>query len=176
MHNIHYRKPSSLDGPDIHNLIRRCPPLDQNSLYCNLLQCTDFAETCIVAESDNGEVAGFISGYIKPHAPNTLFIWQVALDEKYRGLGIASTMLSELFNRNSTVTHMETTISPSNHASQKLFETFFKNHHMPVETRVLFESGRHLDSEHEDEVLYSAGPAKQLRPIKAHSQSGAHLR
>lgn len=162
---ITYRKPTAEDGPSVHSLIERCPPLDRNSLYCNLLQCKDFAETSILAQNSQGDVVGFISGYIPPQRARTLFIWQVALDSDYRGHGIANTMLETLFHRHSDLRFMETTISPSNTASQKLFERFFNDHHMHFETRTLFQQGVHFDSSHEDEVLYRAGPAKQFVPL-----------
>lgn len=157
---ITYRKPEHTDGAEVHALINRCPPLDTNSLYCNLLQCLDFSDTSIVAQTEDGEIAGFISGYIPPNRPTTLFVWQVALDEKFRGQGIASEMLSRLFSRHSDLRYMETTISPSNKASQKLFETFFAKHHMDLHTSDLFVQGVHFSEDHEDEVLYRAGPAK----------------
>lgn len=165
--DIHYRKPTPKDGSSVHLLINRCPPLDKNSLYCNLLQCQDFAETSILAETDEGEVIGFISGYLPPQREHTLFIWQVALDAPYRGHGIASEMLSQLFDRNPDIHFMETTISPSNKASEMLFTRFFSKHHMDYETHVLFDSHEHFQGEHEDEVLYRAGPAKKFAPVFA---------
>ncbi|WP_286237257.1 diaminobutyrate acetyltransferase [Neptuniibacter halophilus] len=148
-------------------LIRRCPPLDTNSLYCNLLQCRDFSETSILAEGPDGQAVGFISGYIPPARPDTLFIWQVALDSNWRGQGIARTMLSELFQRVEQAKYLETTISPSNAASRKLFTGFFSEHFMEYETSLLFERGDHLDADHEDEVLYRAGPAISFKPMMA---------
>ena len=151
---ISYREPLKKDGIAVHNLISNCPPLDKNSLYCNLLQCTDFSRTSIIAESSDGDVIGFISGYIAPESPETLFIWQVALDQQYRGKGVASQMLSRLFNRHKTLQSLKTTISPSNIPSQKLFQTFFENHGMTVKATEHFKAGVHLDSDHEDEILY----------------------
>ncbi|EAR60186.1 putative L-2,4-diaminobutyrate acetyltransferase [Oceanospirillum sp. MED92] len=156
-----------MDGAQVHALIERCPPLDTNSVYCNLLQCQDFAETSIVAQNEQGEIVGFISGYVPPKRQRTLFIWQVALDSEYRGQGIASEMLARLFSRDNDLKYIETTISPSNTASQKLFKNFFTTHHMALETHTLFESGIHFSDDHEDEVLYRAGPAKQFAPIHA---------
>lgn len=158
--DITYRKPISTDGAAVHALIKRCPPLDQNSLYCNLLQCTDFSETSIVAENPEKEVVGFISGYASPTRPCTLFVWQVAVDSTCRGQGIAQKMLTKLFHRHDNLTFIETTISPSNHASRKLFQRFFDANKMNVESRVLFESGIHFQDDHEEEVLYLAGPAE----------------
>jgi len=67
----------------VHDLIARCPPLDRNSLYCNLLQCSHFAATCALARHDDTTV-GFVSGYRPPSDPGVLFIWQVAVDSTAR--------------------------------------------------------------------------------------------
>ena len=56
------RQPTDQDGYSLHQLVSRCQPLDINSVYCNLLQCTDFADTAIAAENAQGELVGFISG------------------------------------------------------------------------------------------------------------------
>ena len=63
--DITFRKPESQDGSRVHKLISECKPLDENSVYCNLLQCTHFADTSVAAEMD-GDLVGFISGYIHP--------------------------------------------------------------------------------------------------------------
>jgi len=91
--------PSPSDGASVFRLINQCPPLDTNSMYCNLLQCTHFAKTSVAAVQNNGaekDLLGFISGYLKPENKNTLFIWQVAVDERARGIGLAGSMLKHL--------------------------------------------------------------------------------
>src|SRR5690606_9709400 len=57
------RRPRATDGYALNQLVKRCPPLDTNSVYCNLLQCSDFSATGIAAEDSQGELVGFISGY-----------------------------------------------------------------------------------------------------------------
>src|SRR5690554_4318868 len=108
------RIPQATDGHALNQLVERCPPLDTNSVYCNLLQCTDFSATSIAADNPEGELVGFISGYRPPSRPDTLFIWQVAVDDRMRGQGLASSMLLELIRRTADagVRWLETTISP----------------------------------------------------------------
>ena len=60
-----FREPVAEDGAAIWELVRRCEPLDQNSVYCNLIQASQFAGTCVVAEID-GRIAGWISGHMIP--------------------------------------------------------------------------------------------------------------
>jgi len=155
------RRPTDGDGYNLHQLVARCQPLDTNSVYCNLLQCSDFADTAIAAENAQGELVGFISGYRPPSRPDTLFVWQVAVDGSMRGQGLALRMLlalTERVAREYGVRYMETTISPDNAASQALFKRAFDKLGADCTTRTLFSRAEHFAGQHEDEVLYRAGP------------------
>ena len=157
---VTFRQPTDGDGHALHQLVARCQPLDTNSVYCNLLQCTDFADTAIAAENADGNLVGFISGYRPPARPDTLFVWQVAVDSSMRGQGLALRMLVALIARVAVqgVRFIETTISPDNAASQALFLKAFNQLEIPHNTSVLFSSQTHFAGLHEDEVLYRAGP------------------
>lgn len=157
--SVTLRRPHDGDGHTLHHLVSRCAPLDTNSVYCNLLQCTDFAQTSIAAENSEGQLVGFISGYCPPARPDTLFVWQVAVAPELRGQGLALRLLLTL-TRNAAdqgVRFLETTISPSNKASQALFARAFERLGASFETRPLFVQGRHFPADHEDEVLYRTG-------------------
>ena len=101
------RRPVDTDGYALSQLIERCPPLDTNSVYCNLLQCTDFSATSIAAEG---------------------------------------------------VRYLETTISPGNGASEALFAKAFRQLGVTASTEVIFSRAHHFNGQHDDEVLYRAGP------------------
>ena len=154
------RIPQATDGYALNQLVKRCPPLDTNSVYCNLLQCTDFSATSIAADNTEGELVGFISGYRPPARPDTLFIWQVAVDSSMRGQGLAISMLMGLIQRtaNEGVCWLETTISPGNGASEALFAKAFRTLGVEAQTSVLFDRTTHFDGQHDDEILYRAGP------------------
>lgn len=151
--------PSSEDGFLVNNLVSKSPPLDSNSIYCNLLQCAHFADTCVIAKSQ-GDVLGFVSAYRPPKQLDTLFIWQVAVNEKARGQGLASKMLSELINRSTLndVLYIETTITPGNGPSQALFERFAQDHSAQLQTSTFFDSTIHFGGQHDSEILYRIGP------------------
>lgn len=119
------RTPSRADGADVWELVRNCAPLDENSMYCNLVQCDQFGATCVLAEKE-GEVVGWVSGHIRPDDPQTLFVWQVAVSEKARGQGLGLKMLRSLVQRDvcANVTRLQTTITKDNDASWALFEGF----------------------------------------------------
>nr|WP_086937428.1 diaminobutyrate acetyltransferase [Thaumasiovibrio occultus] len=153
---FHFRKPVSEDGYFIHQLINQCPPLDTNSAYCNFLQTTHFRDTCIAAEDENGDIAGFISAYLVPSSPDTLFIWQVAIAEPARGNGLASKMVAKLLEREETnaVTRVETTITKNNDASWALFRKLDRQNGNRGETSVFLDKETHFQDKHDTEYLY----------------------
>jgi L-2,4-diaminobutyric acid acetyltransferase len=157
--NINLRKPCSEDGPSVHQLISECPPLDTNSVYCNLLQCTYFQATCVIAECDQ-RLCGFTSAYIAPDRPDTLFIWQVAVPEAFRGQGLAKRMIQHLLQRQYTgsIDYLETTITEANQASWRLFESLAKQNDTPMQSNILFDLNTHFNGKHDSEFLVRIGP------------------
>jgi L-2,4-diaminobutyric acid acetyltransferase len=153
------RVPSPDDGSALHDLIAACPPLDPNSRYCNLLQVSHFADTAVVAERD-GRLVGSITGYLLPRAPDTLFIWQVAVHEQARGQALATRMMNAIVDREVCrgVRWLETTIDPENAASWKAFEKFAQARRARTEQRLLFSRDQHFAGRHGDEVLLRIGP------------------
>ncbi len=163
--SIAFREPTVEDGPSIYDLVNRCKPLDVNSRYLYLLQCSHFANTCAVAESD-GSVQAFISAYVLPDQPDRLFVWQVAVDATLRGQGVAGWLIDELLTRPhlNGIRYVEATINPSNNASKKLFASLARKHGSEMNESMLFNAelfGPALGEEsHEAEVLFSVGPIK----------------
>jgi L-2,4-diaminobutyric acid acetyltransferase len=161
-HKITLRPPTPEDGVRVHRLVAQCPPLDPNSIYCNLLQCTHFSSTSVAADIE-GELVGFISGYRPPQQTSTLFIWQVAVGEKARGQGLASRMLMNILARNDCedVNHLETTITENNQASWALFQRLADKLQAPLAKTPFFERDLHFAGQHDTEVLVRIGPFNQ---------------
>lgn len=156
---LRLRKPVPRDGARVWQLIRECPPLDRNSMYCNVLQCTDFAETCVIAELDD-RVVGWVSAYRPPDDDGTLFIWQVAVHEKARGLGLAKKMLNRLLRRRNgeNVEYLKTTITEDNEPSRALFRSFADHWDAPLEETSGFDEDLHFRGQHDSERLITIGP------------------
>ncbi|MFV3077758.1 diaminobutyrate acetyltransferase [Niveispirillum fermenti] len=161
---LRLRQPLTEDGAAIHRLIAACPPLDTNSLYCNLLQASHFADCSILAEAD-GRLLGWISGYRLPADPTTLFVWQVAVHPDARGLGLGRRLLSDLLARPglADIKTMATTITPSNEASWALFRSFAKSQGAAFRHDAHFERDRHFDGAHEAEHMVTIGPLPSVR-------------
>lgn len=158
------RRPVSEDGAAVHRLIGNCPPLDTNSLYCNLLQASHFSATSVAAvlggEGQDGELVGFVSGYLVPERADTLFIWQVAVAEQGRGIGLAGRMLREILARLACrqVRYIETTITPDNDASWALFRSLARKLDARCSDSVMFDRERHFNGRHDSEMLLRIGP------------------
>jgi L-2,4-diaminobutyric acid acetyltransferase len=123
-------------------------------MYCNLIQCDHFADTCILAEMDGAPV-GWISGYLLPDDPETLFVWQVAVAEDARGLGLASEMLDRLLSRADMagVRHLKTTITRDNQASWSLFRSLAERHGAILSDEPHFKKDSHFDGAHATEYM-----------------------
>lgn len=156
---MHLRKPVAGDGPAITALIARCPPLDRNSAYCNLIQCTHFADHCIVAET-GGRIVGWVSGHRPPSDPQAFFVWQVAVAGEGRGKGLASRMIKALLARpeQRDATHLTTTVTDDNSASWALFRGLARDWQAPLERRALFERDAHFAGAHATEYQARIGP------------------
>jgi L-2,4-diaminobutyric acid acetyltransferase len=154
-----FRSPVAEDAHAISALIASCPPLDANSLYCNLLQCTHFAATCIIAERE-GKLEGWISAYRPPNDHQAIFVWQVAVHAGARGRGLGVAMLEALLARPAVAdaTRLITTVTPSNLASRRMFDSFARLHHAAVTARPHFDRERHFGGGHESEELIAIGP------------------
>ncbi|MFH0934576.1 MAG: diaminobutyrate acetyltransferase, partial [Pseudomonadota bacterium] len=134
-------------------------PLDPNSVYCNLLQCSHFRDTSMAAV-DGDELLGSVTGYRIPERQDTLFIWQVAVHPKARGNGLGRMMLRKLAAHAvmQGVRYIETSITPDNAASWRLFAGFATEHHAELVRSDMFEQVTHFHGAHETEHLVRIGP------------------
>jgi L-2,4-diaminobutyric acid acetyltransferase len=147
------RKPNATDGADIWALVKSCKPLDENSMYCNLVQADHFRDTCVVAELD-GDVVGWVSGHMIPDK-DELFVWQVAVSPNARGLGLGKIMLQELIERDvcDGANHLKTTITEDNDASWGLFKSFARSIGGELSDEPHFHRDAHFDGQHDTEHM-----------------------
>ncbi|HLT63798.1 MAG TPA: diaminobutyrate acetyltransferase [Pseudohongiella sp.] len=157
--DILIRQPVPDDGPAVLDLIRRSAFLDTNSLYCYLLLCTHFSTTSAVAVRD-GQLAGVITAYVPPQHPDTLFVWQVAVDSSARGHGLASRMLDHILGRPGTlqIRFVEATVAADNKASRALFSSLARRFRASVQESVMFEREQFSPALQYTEYKLSIGP------------------
>ena len=151
-------QPTVDDGAEMWRIARDSEVLDLNSSYSYLLWCRDFARTSVVAR-EGGRTVGFVTGYVRPERQRTLVVWQVAVDASCRGRGLAASMLDTLADRVAGLgtDSLETTVTPDNEPSHRLFMSFGARHGAVVEREVLFDGVQFPDG-HDPEVLYRIGP------------------
>jgi len=128
-------------------------------MYCNLLQCTHFGATSALAEAE-GDAVGFVSGYSPPPHPDALFVWQVAVDERARGHGLAKRLIMDILERpgNEHLHYIRTTITAQNEASWAMFHGLARKLDAPTEEQVLFDQDEHFGGEHKSEHELIIGP------------------
>ncbi|EXF24759.1 2,4-diaminobutyric acid acetyltransferase [Nesterenkonia sp. AN1] len=158
---VEIRTPTVADGTSLWRLAAGTGVLDVNTPYAYILWVRDFAETSVIAEVD-GVPAGFISGYRRPSDPETLFIWQVAVDSRFRGRRLASRMLGTLVD-SVAPRRLETTITSDNAASIALFTGLARDKGAEITTAALFTEADFPSADESGEVhaaedLYTVAP------------------
>jgi diaminobutyrate acetyltransferase len=150
--------PEMADGAAMWRIARDSKKLDLNSSYAYLLWCRDFAGGSVIARHGE-EVVGFVAGYRRPDAMDTVVVWQLAVDSSRRGTGLGAAMLEHLVDRLAPqgVTHLDTTITADNTASIKLFESLARRRRTRITRSPLFEAN-HFPDGHDAEDLYHIGP------------------
>ncbi|RED89195.1 diaminobutyrate acetyltransferase [Cohnella phaseoli] len=168
-----YRIPKQEDGPQIWQMVKDSRILDLNSTYFYLTMSRWFSESCRVAvDAESGNLIGFVIGFLQPERPDTLFIWQIAVDARYRGRKIARKLLDEVAER-SDIRFVETTIAPSNFASRSLFLKWA----LSRESSAVLCSGSGFSEDsfpgnvHEREDLYRIGPLGERRDPRRRSMN-----
>ena len=89
---LQIRPPSLADGAAMWRIARDSQVLDVNTSYAYLLMARDFGAHSAVAEV-GGEVVGYCMSYLRPQDPDTVFVWQIAVDASQRGRGLAGRLL-----------------------------------------------------------------------------------
>ena len=146
------------DGGTMWRLARESGVLEENAEYTYHMFSHFFGETSTVADL-NGEAVGFVAGFRPPYREDSLFVWQIAVDERARGRGLAAAMLHGLIQRLSPRIHyLEATVTPSNEASTRTFRKIARDLDTSVTEEVLFPGTRFHGPSHEDEVLFRIGP------------------
>lgn len=152
------RHPTPEDGPAVHALVVASGVLDVNSVYAYVLWADRFRASSVVA-TQGSEIVGFCNGFTDPRQPDTWFCWQVGVSEKGRGQGLATRLLDFCVEA-AAASWLETTITPSNTASRRLFRGFARRKDTHIDTVGEY-SGQLLGSGHEPEELFRIGPFRR---------------
>jgi L-2,4-diaminobutyric acid acetyltransferase len=160
VNDIHFRHPTAADGKHLWEITKASGSLDLNSVYHYLIMCRHFGRTSLVAEKQ-GQAVGFVTAYIPPTSPDTVFVWQVAVDAGERGKGLGVHLLTRVFENASALgaKNLAATITPSNKASIGLFTAAARALDAPfVFEEEFFGAADFGKNVHEAEVLFHIGP------------------
>lgn len=153
-----FRAPTVRDGATVFELIERVGALERNTCYAYLLLCTDFRDTCVIAE-DAGEVVGFAIAYRPPARQDEVFVWQVGVVSKARGTGLGGRLLEAVLAAPGSrgARYLTATVSPDNAASLALFRGVARRHGVPIEIGPGFPAGLFVVP-HQSEDFVRIGP------------------
>lgn len=157
--DIVLRRASEEDGKDIWSLVKSTRVLDLNSAYSYLLLGKYFSDSCVVAEI-KGKIVGFISAFFPFKQPETIFVWQVAVDESVRRRRLGMNMLKHLLSREecSNICYLEITVNPSNQAAYALYRELAKELNAHCTEGLCFPARFFPDGQHEEEIMLRIGP------------------
>jgi len=163
---LRLRRPVAEDGAALWALARDSGKLDLNSPYAYLMMSAFFADTCVVAEDDDGPLGGVV-GFAPPQRPDALFVWQVTVAHRARGRGLASRMVEHLLwtaPLKGQARWLEASVTPSNAASEALFRGIARRHDAPCSVDTLFPSDlfpAEAGPLPEPERMFRIGPLRQ---------------
>jgi L-2,4-diaminobutyric acid acetyltransferase len=106
---------------------------------------------------------GFVIAYRPPDRNDVIFVWQIGTAVQARRRGLARRLLHELVSLPACqeVEFLEATVSQSNRASRRLFESFAQDRGVPCRVAQGFTAEMFGNGVHEPEELFRIGP---LRP------------
>src|SRR5699024_5879755 len=141
-------------------IVEESKVLDVNSSYSYLMWSKYFNETSIVAECED-KVIGFVSGFRQPTSLDTLFVWQVAIDPAFRGLGLATKLIEQLLKQlGDAVRYLESTVTPSKIPYSKLVKGIAEKNNTNCSIFERISEDEYPEPSHEAEINYRVGPIK----------------
>jgi L-2,4-diaminobutyric acid acetyltransferase len=139
-------------------LVKDMETLELNSAYFYVLFAKDFADSGIVAETESGQLAGFIVGHHPPNRPEAVFVWQIGVAPWMRRQGLGRRMLEALLAGQPThVRWLEATVSPDNEPSMGLFRAIARDRGADCQEQDYL-AAELFPNAHEPERLFRIGP------------------
>ncbi|AWB35690.1 diaminobutyrate acetyltransferase [Orrella marina] len=174
---LQYRCARPEDGIAVWKLVQASGTLEANTAYFYLIFCSDFAQTCLIAEYE-GKPVGVIVGYHPPKETDTAFCWQIGVHPDWRGLGVASRLLMQWLQlpANRAVRYVTATVATDNEPSDRLFRSLARRLNVNCDVKPHFTESL-LEPGHAPEPLYRIGPVDRSREQDAEeSMQSARVR
>ncbi|WP_349646354.1 GNAT family N-acetyltransferase [Candidatus Parabeggiatoa sp. HSG14] len=110
------------DIQSVLDLINECSYVEKHSPFVYWVLSNYFGNVTLVGH-DSNRIMGFVSSIIGSEPRKSAYIWQIAVDAKWRRKGIARTLIRHLFKEyeKQEIEAVEFSIAPNNNASLALF-------------------------------------------------------
>ncbi len=156
--DLNFRCARPEDALGVWKLVQASGTLEANTAYFYLIFCSDFADTCLIAEHE-GDPVGVVIGYHPPKEPDTAFCWQIGVHPEWRSQGVASALLEQWLRlpANRDIRWLTATVATDNLASDRLFRSVARRFATPCHVTEHF-TCELLQSGHAPEPLYRIGP------------------
>lgn len=147
------RHPLASDAQGAHDLVRRTPSLDLNSIYHYALWFTDWSTHSAVAVEKN-RIVGLLTGFIRPTDPTSYFAWQTCVDAGARSADIGFKLYDYVLARPATaeVRKLQMTVSPQGRSIRFLLGRLARRYDSSWVESPMF-AGALLGEGHDDELL-----------------------
>lgn len=152
------RKPQIHDGKEIWKLIGRIGNLDLNSEYCYFMLSDLFSNQCAVVVDENSqELLGFALCFIRPEKKDILFVWQIGVDQKAQGNGLAKQMVNFIVdNQDHKISYIQATVTEDNNSSKALFSSIANSYKTDI-TKKVYIDAKNFNNNHQTEYIYNIG-------------------
>lgn len=118
------------DSETLFNLAKNNPPLDVHTPYTYWVIAKHFSDTSFILEQ-NGVPIGFITAL---ETPEFIFIWQIGINERFRGGYWGKYLIENVFNKAKELQKdVIVTIDKDNIPSIKRFTHFFEENRYEYE-------------------------------------------
>lgn len=111
------------DAFEIHELAGRLEGLVQHPVHFYNIMIRYFGNSFFLAK-DAGRIVGFVWGFVSQTGPEVFFLWQIGVEEEFRGTGTSYELIGALteFAKESGCRKVCATVETANIASARMFE------------------------------------------------------
>ena len=117
------------DNENVSTLLTNCTPyVLPHHPYIYWIMCEYFPSLCFVAKEDDA-IIGFVCS-LHSTEKNSIFIWQLAVDNAYRQIGVAKLLCEKIINysRSYGLNSIQMTINSENVASVTFFSSLARQY------------------------------------------------
>lgn len=153
MFQFEFRQAEVSDAPSIQSLMKPFKELSLYSEFCCSILIDHYKESTIVATYE-GSVVGFAMAHPDESDPEALYLWQVIVAPRFRGLGIMTQLLQNLVDDHQG-RELKALVHTENKMMTKALFKFAKKHDFQID-KSIYQPDQTLDTQSStQEILWS---------------------